>query len=154
MAITIVEEIVTKSKALIAGLLPDFSQLDYEFDILKNSERGNVKGFGFIPLSADFIEGRSLGFTTMAHTFQIILLDDYQNYSNDSEQGQALNKLYENLHLVIQDFVGKKLSLPNPLYQVMLVRGLSFDEPEYLDDNKIVVLRANIQMQYKYKINC
>jgi hypothetical protein len=89
----------------------------------------------------------------MAHTFQIILLDDYQNYSNDSEQALALNKLYENLHLVTQDFMGKKLPLPNPLYQVMLVRGLSFDEPEYLDDNKIVVLRANIQMQYKYKNN-
>jgi len=154
MAIKIVEEILTKTKLVISGLLPDYSQLDYEFDVQKNSDRGNPKGFGVIPLACDFLEGRSIGFTTMAQIFQIILVDDYQNYSNDSEQGQALNKLYEDMHLISQDMMAKKLLLPSPEYQVSLVNGLSFNEPEYFEDNKIVVLRANIRMQYKYKNNC
>ena len=154
MAIKIVEEIITKTKLVISGLLPEYSQLDYEFDVQKNSDRATPKAYGVIPLAADFLEGRSMGFTTMGHIFQIILVDNYQNYSNDTEQGLAVNKLYEDMHLICQDMMAKKLLLPTPDYQVSLVNGLSFNEPEYFDDNKMIILRANIRMQYKYKNNC
>lgn len=154
MALDIVKEIVTVSKAAIALLLPTYSQLDYEFDIQKNSERANPKGFGFIPLSADFVEGKSLGFTTMAQRFQIILTTDFLNQSNDAAQAEAVQELYENMHTLGQDFMAKKLVLPTSSYKVLLIRGLSFEEPEFFDDNKLVALRANIEMQYRFINNC
>lgn len=154
MAIDIVKEIVTASKSAIAALLPDYSQLDYEYNIQNNSERSNPQGYGFIPLAADFMEGKSLGFTTMAHRFQIILTTDYVNQSTDSEQGVALQELYGKMHTLAQDFMAKKLALPTSTYKVLLVRGLSFEEPEFFDDNKLIALRANIEMQYRFINNC
>jgi hypothetical protein len=154
MAIDVVKEIVTASKAAIATLLPDFSQLAYEYDIQKNSERDNPKGYGFVPLSADFVEGRSLQHTTMSHRFQIILTTDFLNQSSDSAQAEALQGLYENMHTLAQDFMAKKLVLPTASYKVLLVRGLSFEEPEFFDDNKLIALRANIEMQYRFINNC
>ena len=154
MAIDIVKEIVTASKSAIAALLPDYSQLDYEYDIQKNSDRANPKGYGFVPLSADFVEGKSLGFTTMAHRFQIILTTDFLNQSSDSEQALAIQELYEKMHVLAQDFMSKKLALPTASYKVLLVRGLSFEEPEFFDDNKLVALRANLEMQYRFINNC
>lgn len=154
MAIDIVKEIVTASKAAIALLLPTYTQLDYEYNIQNNSERANPKGFGFVPLSAEFMEGKSLGFTTMAHRFQIILTTDYLNQSTDAEEGLAVQELYENMHTLAQDFMAKKLVLPTASYKVLLIRGLSFEEPEIFEDNKLIALRANIEMQYRFINNC
>lgn len=154
MAIDIVKEIVTASKTAIATLLPTYTQLDYEYDIQKNSERSNPKGYGFVPRDADFIEGKSLGFTTMAQRFQIILTTDFLNQSSDGGQSEGLQELYSNMHTLAQDFMAKKLALPTSTYKVLLVRGLSFEEPEFFDDNKLVALRANIEMQYRFINNC
>lgn len=154
MAIDIVKEIVTASKAAIATLLPTYTQLDYEYDIQKNSERANPRGYGFIPGSADFMEGKSLGFTTMAHRFQIILTTDFLNQSTDLDQSVALQELYSNMHILAQDFMAKKLVLPTASYKVLLIRGLSFEEPEFFEDNKLIALRANIEMQYRFINNC
>lgn len=153
MAVDIVREIIEESKSVIAALLPEYSQLPYEYDILKNSDRDNSKGFGFIPLDADFTEGRSLGYSSMAHRFQIILTEDYSNYSDDTELETAIKNLYKDIYAVVQDFVAKKLVLPSSAYQVLLVRGLSIEEPEFFEDNKLVALKARVEMQYRFRNN-
>ena len=154
MAIDIVKEIIVAGKSAIGALLPDYTQLDYEYDLLKNSDRANPNGFGFIPLDADFVEGKSLGFSTMAQRFQIILTNDYSNYSTDAELGLAIQGLYGDMHSLAQDFMAKKLALPTASYKVLLVRGLTFQEPEIFEENKLVALRATIEIQYRFINNC
>jgi len=154
MAVDIVKEIIVAGKTAIAALLPTYSQLDYEYDIAKNSDRANPKGYGLIPLEADFVEGKSLGFTTMAQRFQIILTADFTNYSTDAELGEAIQALYADMHFLAQDFMAKKLPLPTASYKVLLVRGLTFQEPEVFEESKLVSLRATIEIQYRFINHC
>jgi len=149
----IVTEIINETKLTIAALLPAFTALDYEYDILKNSERGLAKRYGFIPEDATFKEGSALGFTTMEHTFQLILTTDYMNKDDDSAQANALQSLYEAAHKVLKDLQKKSLTLPTSGYRVLLISGISFETPEHFDENSTVVLRANFNYTYRFRNN-
>jgi len=154
MAVDIVKEIIDETKNVIDVLIPDFSRLDYEYDILKNSERGLSKRYGFIPEDATFKEGSALGFTTMEHTFQLILTTDYMNKDDDSAQANALQSLYTAAHCILKDLQKKQLALPTSGYRVLLISGISFETPEHFDENSTVVLRANFEYTYRFRNNC
>lgn len=148
----IVEELIAAIKALIPGLT-GHTQLPYEYEIDLNSDRDYEKRFGFIPQNAIFSEGRALGFTTMDHTFQLILTDDYQNMDDDTAQNSKLMDLYTVAQDVLKELQKSRLVLPTPGNRVLLISGQSFDEPEFSGDNSTVVLRLNFNIQYSYKNN-
>ena len=153
MAITIVSEIVDAIKAELGVLMPEFSLLDYEFDISKNSGSDMAKKFGLIPTEAGFKEGSALGFTTMDHNFQLVLSTDYMNKDCDKPQYDALKELYAEVHGVLKALQKKSVILPTASWRVLLVSGLGFENPEFFDDNGIVVLRTNFQIQYRFRNN-
>lgn len=153
MAIDIVKEIVEETKSIIQGLLPEFSVLPYEYDIAKNDERNLAKKFGFIPQDANFKEGSALGFTTMEHVFQLILMDEFSNRDSDEAQGNALQELYASAHAILKDLQKKQLTLPTSGYRVLLISGISFETPEHFDENQVVSLRANFNYTYRFKNN-
>ena len=150
----IVRQILDETKNVIAAALPEFHQLDYEHDIAPNSERMLEKGYGFIVGSASFAEGRSLGFTTMNHNFQLVLTESYSNKDDDAPQSNKLNELYDKAHLLIQDLQKSPLALPTAGYRVLLISGLSFEDPEFYNENGSVALRLNLNYQYRFKNNC
>jgi hypothetical protein len=152
MALEIVKEIIEEVKLTVEGLIP-FTRLDYEYEIIKNSERGLSKRFGFIPKGADFVEGSALGFTTMDHTFELILTDDYQNKDDDSAQRIALENLYSEAHKVLKDLQKKSISLPTSGYRVLLISGVNFDDPEHFNENSSVVLRTSFIIKYRFRNN-
>ena len=154
MAVEIVKEIIDATKAKLATLLPEYSQLPYEYDVQKNSERELAKKFGFIPDTAGFKEGSALGFTTMEHTFQLILTTDYLNKDDDSAQANALQDLYAQAHEVIKNLQKCSIALPTAGYRVILISGISFESPEHFDENSITVLRTNINYTYRFRNNC
>lgn len=151
MAVKIVQEIQSEAKQTIAALLPTYSQLDYEYNVEQNNDYGYEKKFGFIPLAADFVEGSALGHTTMDHAFQLILVNCFSNQDDDTSQNAALNELYENAHVVTQDLQKFRITLPTPDYKVLLISGLTFEEPEYNLENESVVLRANFNIRYRFR---
>lgn len=148
----IVKEIQDAVKPIIESVT-GHTQLDYEYDIDPNSDRGYEERFGFIPKSADFAEGRSMGFTTMNHSFQLILTDDYQNQDCDTAQNTTVMELYDKSQALLKDLQKSRLALPTPSNQVLLISGLSFDEPEFSGDNSTVALRLNFNIQYRYQNN-
>lgn len=153
MAVEIVSEIITEVKLTLDALLTSYARLDYEFEIEKNSDRGNTKRFGFIPGPADFKEGSALGFTTMLHTFQLILTTDYQNKDDDSAQANALQGMYAEAHGVIKAIQKKSITLPTSGYTVLLISGANFDDPEHFNDNSSTALRANLVITYRFRNN-
>ena len=148
--------IVSEIQVAIKDLLPALTghtQLDYEYDLGPNPENGYSKRFGFIPKAADFAEGRSMGFTTMNHTFQLILTDDFSNKDEDVEQNTALMGLYTIAETVLKDFQKSRLALPTSTNKVLLISGLTFEDPEFSSDNSVVVLRTNFVIQYRFRNN-
>lgn len=153
MALDIVKEIIEETKQTVSGLLPEFNRLDYEYDVEKNADTRLGKRFGFIPAVANFKEGSALGFTTMEHTFQLILTNEYKNKDDDSAQASALEELYSAAHSVLKSLQKKPLTLPTAGYRVLLVSGISFEEPEYFNENETVILRANFLYTYRFRNN-
>lgn len=148
----IVDEVIVAVKALLPGLT-GYSQLDYEYDIDLNSDSNYTEKFGFIPLSANFVEGRSIGFSTIDHTFQLILTNDFLNRDDDTNQHTALMQLYDKAQGTLKELQKSKLALPTPTNKVLLISGQSFEDPEFSSDNSTVALRVNFIIQYRYRNN-
>jgi len=153
MAIEIVSEIITEVKLALTALMPTYSQLKYEYEINKNSEKGLSKGFGFIPKSANFKEGSAMGFTTMEHNFQLILTTDFFNKDCDEAQANAMQDLYAQAHGILKDLQKKSITLPNSGYRVLLISGIGFEDPEINEDNTSTTLRANFLITYRFRNN-
>ena len=148
----IVKEIQDAVKPIIESIT-GFTQLDYEYEIDLNSDRGNTERFGFIPKSASFVDGRSMGFTTMDHSFQLILVNDFQNKDCDASQNTIVMELYKLSQSFLKDLQKSRLQLHTPSNRVLLISGLAFEEPEFSGDNSTVALRLNFNIQYRYQNN-
>ena len=61
--------------------------------------------------------------------------------------------LYGKAEDVLKELQKDKVALPTPAYQVLLIRGLGIEEPEFSGDNSTVALRVNINVQYRYRNN-
>lgn len=150
----IVSEIIEEAKVIIAAELPDYAELDYTYALDANECRGKEKRYGFTPSIATFIEGRSMGFTTMDHTFLITLVDSYANHDDDFKQQASLNNLYTDMQKLIAKFNKKPFTLPTASNKILLVSGATLEEPEFIDSNSVAVLRATINIRYYFKIDC
>lgn len=148
----IVSEIQVAAKVIIE-VITGFTQLDYEYDIDLNSDRGYEEKYGFIPKAANFASGRSLGFTTMDHAFELVLTSDYNNQDCDVAQNTTVMGLYEKAQELLKELQKSRLVLPTPTNKVLLIAGLSFDDPEFSSDNSTVALRATFNIQYRYRNN-
>lgn len=146
----IVKEIIAAIKPIIE-LETGFSQLDYEYETEKNSERSLAQRYGFTAGSADFVDGRAMGRTTLNHSFTLNLIDDYQNKDDDAALRTKIALLYSKHHGLLVKLQKSRLALPTPDNRVNLISGLSFDEPEVLSENSSVSLKQNINIQYSYK---
>lgn len=149
----IVEEIVTACKTQLDGLLTDYKRIAYEHETGTNSDRGITKKYGFVPGAATFAEGRAMGFTTMDHAFTLKLVDFFQDKDNDDALNAALYKQYEVVQNALKELQKSRLALPTPTNRVVLISGLSFDDPEVFSDNSTVELRANFIIRYSYRNN-
>ena len=149
----IVEEIIIACKAQLDTLLVGYSQLDYEYIITSNNERSITNRYGFTAGAASFVEGRAMGFTTINQDFTLTLVDDYQNQDSDEALRGVLYKQYELVQNTLKELQKSKLALPTPSNRVLLISGLAIDEAELIEDNSIIVLRANFNIQYNYRNN-
>ena len=79
----------------------------------------------------------------MSQTFEILLADRAANRDNDMAIQERLNALYAKADDIFKEAVRTKLSL----YFVTHVDGLSFEEPQLLE-NGAVLLTASIDVKY------
>ena len=85
--------------------------------------------------------------------FTLTLVDDYQNKDSDEALRSTLYAQYGLAQNTLKELQKSRLQLPTAGNMVLLISGLSFDEPEIITDNGIVVLRTNFIIQYKYRNN-
>lgn len=147
---TLVQDIVEAFESEIATELgATYSELIYKYDIEKNSFRTNDKRYGVIPLFAETVEG-VLCHYTMDQTFQVVLTHGYVSGVDSSDKESKLFLLYDKMSEITKMAYSKKLGLSST---VLNINPVSIDDPEFLEENKVVILRGNYVVRYRERLD-
>lgn len=148
---TVVATLVSSIKSRMATVLgSEYREISYANEVEKNTFRGGDQRYGVLPGSFEQIAGVTRA-ATYDQTFELILTKGYgRSNVSDSAQQQAATDLFEQLHAINADLVNTKAGSPA---NVMNVFNLNAESPEYLTDEKIVVLRASIVITYRVTLN-
>jgi hypothetical protein len=134
----------------IAAVLPTAAPLDHRYDILKNKFTRNSNRYGVLPLGGDNSIG-ILKHYTIDRTFQVILTEDYgKNSMTDEGIRNAVNELHDRLDTIYKRLYHNKAGLSNIILNVILS---SDEDAEVIDEHKVVVLRANMEVKYRNRID-
>ena len=141
--------IIDSLRAEVATILgADYQRLSYVHDVSKNDTRGIIKGYGVRGLSGselDDLIGKNI---SIEQTYEIILTNDLiTNGSTDVHIDNEVKSLQDNAQLIYEQIVYKKFN-PN----IILVSGLSLDEPEILEEDNGIVQRFSVTIRYRVQL--
>ena len=123
-----------------------YKQLAYVEDIAKNSFKTSNDRYGVRALHA----GATPGVTktvTMLQSFEVVLTKGYiQSSIDDTEQVSKSYELRESAFDIFRNAVNNKVALSSV---VMYVSNLQVSEPEYLEDDKVVIMRCTMDILYR-----
>jgi hypothetical protein len=146
MVKTIRDNMITQIESILGS---GYSKLSFASDLSMNKFGKSLKRFAVTPESAQEVSG-STGVNTMDHRFVITLTDGYNvgaasQLSDDAKmerigelQGKAL-EIYKMLQ------VNKTLLSP----RVLIVNSLNISTAEFLDEEKVAVIKFDINVKYK-----
>lgn len=143
---TVVQDIVNNSRTVISAQLGDtWQELRHWYDVTKADYRSGTKGYNVRPLDAseDVTVNR---FYTVDQGFELILVDTVARAQGDTERETVLFEMYNQIDEIFKDLVNTKI---NGTTNVLLVNGPNISEPEFLDENKFVVLRMQYTVKYR-----
>lgn len=127
----------------------DYKQLAYVEDIAKNSFNTSNDRYGVRALHA----GATPGVTktvTMLQPFEVVLTKGYiQSSIDDTEQVSKSYELREEAFDIFRNAVNNKIALSSI---VMYVSNLQVSEPEYLEDDKVVIIRFTMDILYRLNL--
>lgn len=124
----------------------DYKQLAYVEVVEKNSFRTSNNRYGVRALDAVQIPGVNK-FATFDQTYEVVLTKGYvQSNIDDSEQVESSFDLRELMHDIYVRLVKGKAGIPA---SVINVNNLVISEPEYLEDDKVTIIRANMTITYR-----
>ena len=130
---------------LLATLGSPWTELDYLFDLERNSFRQNTKRFGARPLSGSSLGGVTRQYT-IDHVFEIVLTTDYVNKQSDAAQKAAMLSLFDKMSDILVVILKNKIGIPNI---VLNIEPFSHLEPEFLDEHNVVVQRTQVTVRYR-----
>ena len=123
-----------------------YKQLAYVEDVSKNSfntsnDRYGVRGLGSIETAS------VTKYATFLQSFEVVLTKGYiQSTIDDTEQVSKSYELREKAYDIYVNAVKNKIALPSV---VMNVSNFQVSEPEYLEDDKVVIIRCTMDILYR-----
>lgn len=146
----LVEQIANAMESEISGVIgAGYAELDYKYDVTKNDFFNNKQRYGVIPQGAS----TALSITkvyTLDHSFEVILTHDYINKDKtDSDQRRVTYELFDKLDDIFRQLYRSKAGLPNI---VLNIPEITIAEPEFFEDESLVVLRAQLLVTYRNAI--
>ena len=141
--------IIDSLRTEVATILgANYQRLSYVHDVSKNDTRGIIKGYGVRGLSGselDDLIGKNI---SIEQNYEIILTNDLiTNGSTDVHIDNEVKSLQDNAQLIYEQIVYKKFN-PN----IILVSGLSLDEPEILEEDNGIVQRFSVTIRYRVQL--
>lgn len=127
----------------------EYKQLPYIYDVVKNNFRTSKSRYGVRPLSTTEIDG-VVKATTHIQSFEVVLTEGYtQTAVGDSKLQEKALVAFENMHDIYKQLAVNKAGVPG---SVLLVQALNISEPEVLEEDKVLVLRATVDILYRIEI--
>lgn len=147
---TYVSQIITQTLSVISTELGStYQQLRYVYDVEKNGLRGAYLAYGVRPLDASSAETICQNYT-FDHGFEVILTNTIARTDSDSQATTALGTMYNKADEIFKALVNTKINLAS---FVLNVFDPSMSEPEFLDDQKYVVLRMQYKVKYRSQLD-
>lgn len=146
----IVTSILTNVLSTISSTLGgSYQELRHIYDVTKNDIRTAKLGYGVRPLSASNSEPGILRVYTVDHGFEVILTDTITRGASDTERTTAIGTMYDKADEIFKALVNSKAGSAS---YVLVVNNPSMSEPEFLEENQIVVLRMQLNIRYRSAI--
>lgn len=145
-----VSTITTNLKSLIGTFLgSSYSELAHATDVEKNTFKGSTKRYGVLPKTFNEVDG-VINYSTMDHFFNIVLTDDYGgNPLSDIDKQTKTIALQEKAFSLYKEIVNTKAGTPAI---VIHTTELVVAEPEYLEDDHIVVITSTVKIKYRKQL--
>lgn len=139
-----ISSILSSLETQVASVLgSDWSELDYVYDIEKNTSANNHNRYGIGVLNGSSVSGTNKAIT-VDFGFFVVLTKYVVNQSSDENERTALEAIYDEFENINKNVFQKKLNNAN----ILLVSELSYDTPEPVGDNTISV-RVNFTIKYR-----
>lgn len=123
-----------------------YSKLPYVEVIEKNSFRTNNNRYGVRALVSSEIPGVTK-YTTFTQSFEMVLTKGYvQSTIDDTEQVEGSYDLRALILDIYTRLVNNKAGIPA---LTINVTNLVVSEPEYLEDDKVVIIRSTFDIIYR-----
>lgn len=140
---TIRDNIMTRIGTVLGST---YSKLSFSQDVSANKFKQSNKRFSVNVKGSNAISG-AVNSNTYDHSFEIVITDTYQ-------KGQVLNDDY--LHDVICGLQDKAMLIYKDLQtnksylnaKCLIVNSFSMSEPELLEEEKIIVIKFNVNIKY------
>jgi hypothetical protein len=131
--------------------IPGYTQAAYQIDITQNKFKGNQSLYAVHPDTASETEGL-LGSFSMDHSFSITLTNSYNDGAKsqlgDTLKSSRITELNDDILTAYSDIVNNKSAIDS---SILIINGLNISAPEFIDEEKVIAIRCNINV--KYKIN-
>lgn len=132
---------------MAAVLGVDFSELTNVTEIEKNAFKGANKRYGVVANEISEVLG-STCHLTVDQNFEMVLTNGYFSNvkaSDSDKRGKAL-ELQDLMFDIYKDLKTTKSGSPS---LVMQTYNLNIQEPEYLEENHVVAIRATLTIKYR-----
>lgn len=147
---TTVSDIITQVKSIAAAELgATYQELRYVYDVSGNDIRAGKLAYGVRPLEAETVAGVTREYT-LNHRFELILTDTIARANSDEDAQAALGTMYNKADEIFRDMVKSKINLASV---VLGVFEPSMSEPEFFNEQKLVVLRMQFTVRYRAALN-
>lgn len=134
-------------KACILSVMgPEYKEMAYNFEITPNTFKNCKTQYAVQAGEVEEVSGVNK-YLTFSQTFRVVLAaDGCDNGLTDEGSVAASFTLRQKMFELYVHLINTKAGLPS---RVMNVSQLNMDNPEYLDDEKVTVLRGNFNIIYR-----
>lgn len=126
-----------------------YKKLQFVEDVTKNNFRTNSERYGVRALTANEVPGVTKT-VQVTQSFEVVLTKAYyESNLDDTEQLEASLDNFENIHDIYKEIVNQRAGLPSI---VLNTTDMLVSEPEYIEESKVAILRATINITYRFSL--
>lgn len=125
---------------------PEYKEMAYNFEVTPNTFKNAKNQYAVQAGEIEEISGVTK-YLTFSQTFRVVLASEGRDSGlTDAGSVAASFDLRQKMFELYVHLINTKAGLPS---RVMNVTQLNMDTPEYLDDEKVTVLRGNFNIIYR-----
>ena len=147
---TIVNDLLASITTSVGTTLgSEYAELPYKTDVSKNNFNTNNNRYGVLANASLQVDSVTR-FVTMSQAYEVVLTKAYADdgISDDDKQAQT-SDAQDLVYDIYKSLVNTKAGIPSV---VINITDLSIEVPEYLTEEKVVVIRASFNVLYRFTL--